>query len=157
MKQNICKNCGTKYSSSLLKCPKCKCHLVKNKALLPLIIGALIFSLFIFLNNSDISNISKSLIYLTCSILGVGIIILLMKVIDNYYSFYSTLIMVLLIIISSIFFIYYLTKPSDYEIKKENEQNEIERQQREACRNKSNTYYKCSWSFIEDDCICKQR
>lgn len=26
-----------------------------------------------------------------------------------------------------------------------------------ACRNKTNTYYKCSWNFIEDRCVCKQR
>lgn len=26
-----------------------------------------------------------------------------------------------------------------------------------ACRNKSNTYYKCSWNVIEDRCTCKQR
>ena len=25
------------------------------------------------------------------------------------------------------------------------------------CRNKTNTYYKCSWSVIEDRCVCKQR
>ena len=25
------------------------------------------------------------------------------------------------------------------------------------CQNRSNTYYKCGWSVIEDRCVCKQR
>ena len=25
------------------------------------------------------------------------------------------------------------------------------------CRNRTNTYYKCRWSVVEDRCVCKQR
>lgn len=67
------------------------------------------------------------------------------------------IILVWIMIISIIGGIYFINKPSDYEKQKEEQQEEKEKQEREQCSNKSNTYYKCGWSFIEDDCVCKQR
>lgn len=69
----------------------------------------------------------------------------------------TQIIMVWIMIISIIGGIYFINKPSDYEKQKEEQQKEEEKQEREECRNKSNTYYKCSWSIIEDKCVCKQR
>lgn len=39
----------------------------------------------------------------------------------------------------------------------ETTEEKIDRLNRESCSSQSNTFYKCSWSFWEDRCVCKQR
>lgn len=41
------------------------------------------------------------------------------------------------------------TKDDDVDVKKEIE--------KKICTNKTDDYHKCSWSIIEDRCVCKQR
>lgn len=38
-----------------------------------------------------------------------------------------------------------------------NNKTDIEYNQYSDCYTHSNTYYKCSWSALEDGCVCKQR
>lgn len=39
----------------------------------------------------------------------------------------------------------------------EEREKEEFRQKVEACQQQTNTYYKCSWSNLENRCVCKQR
>ena len=54
--------------------------------------------------------------------------------------------------------IYLIANISFCDIEDEETTQEIaDRLEREACRTNSTAYHKCSWSFWEDRCVCKQR
>ena len=61
----------------------------------------------------------------------------------------SLIIFVITMIISMIF----SSIPSDYK-KQQDRKDELKRTE---CRTRTNTYQKCSWSVIEDRCVCKLR
>ncbi len=66
---------------------------------------------------------------------------------------YSLITLVISIIVGMIF----INIPSDYEKQKDAQQQEENITKRRLCSEKTNTYYKCSWSIVEDRCVCKQR
>lgn len=60
-------------------------------------------------------------------------------------------------VIAIIICIIFINIPSDYEKQKDAQQQEENITKRRLCSEKSNTYYRCSWSITEDRCVCKQR
>lgn len=104
-------------------------------------------------------NLSIGNFFLVVSIIAFITFIILLKVpfgnddLQGKFLIGSIITFVIAIIISMIF----VNIPSDYEKQKnaERQQESITKQQR--CSQKTNTYYKCSWSVIEDRCVCKQR
>lgn len=65
----------------------------------------------------------------------------------------SIITFVIAIIIGMIF----TSIPSDYEKQQDAQQQEENITKRRLCSEKTNTYYRCSWSITEDRCVCKQR
>lgn len=69
----------------------------------------------------------------------------------------STVVKVIaVIILFTVGFALFLIASNGFGSSKKNTGNWSEEASKE-CRNRSNTYYKCSWSVIEDRCVCKQR
>lgn len=88
------------------------------------------------------------------SIAGIGIVVV--ALIDFKNDNIKTKLIIGLIITTVIGLIgatVLANQPSDYEKKKDAE----EQLRRDDCRSNTNAYRKCSWSVIEDRCVCKQR
>lgn len=104
-------------------------------------------------------NLSIGFFFSIVSVIAFIIFIVLLKVpfgdddLQGKFLIGSIITFVIAIIISMIF----SSIPSDYKKQQDAQQKEENITKRRLCSEKSNTYYRCSWSITEDRCVCKQR
>lgn len=102
-------------------------------------------------------NLSIGFFFSIVSVIAFIIFIVLLKVpfgnddLQGKFLIGSIITFVIAIIISMIFSS--ISIPSDYK-KQQDRKDELKRTE---CRTRTNTYQKCSWSVIEDRCVCKLR
>ena len=100
-------------------------------------------------------NLTIGTIFFVISVIAfiVGIISLITQFKNNELREKLLKVSAITFIIAIIIFIIFINIPTDYE----KEQDRKDELKRADCRSNTNAYRKCSWSVIEDRCVCKQR